>query len=114
MKSENSAPISLDALQQHVKASPPISLDQLKSLLRPKECVDNVLWAEDQIRDNWQSLTRNQIDALKTYAEIQFKKLSKTLPDIRSIEHNAGQDHGKVQFIINYGVTDERNASKTV
>lgn len=78
-----------------------LTIEQLRERLRPSDALDVLQEVQDTLADQWENLSKNQIDALKLQADIQFKLLSKIIPDVKSMDHNIGDGSSKVNFIIN-------------
>lgn len=106
--------------------SQPLTVSELADKLTSTEILRRDLRVEEAIRDlndvgallraQWQTMTRNQIDASKLRVELARIKLAKALPDLKSMEHSTGVgENDKVQFIINLdgGKPNGRNA-KTI
>lgn len=58
----------------------------IRAKINPYECLDNLKDISDTFTQQWQELRKNQIDALKENANIQFRLLAKVLPDMKSVE----------------------------
>lgn len=89
------------------------AVDQLRDRLRPFDAVDTINEIQIIIKDEWRMLGKNQIDALKLQSDIQFRKLSKLLPDLKAMDHSVGDTASKVNFIINMSGTTV-NTNETV
>ena len=81
------------------------AVDQLRDRLRPFDAVDTINEIQTIIRDEWRTMGKNQVDALKLQSDIQFRKLSKILPDLKAMDHSVGETASKVNFIINMSGT---------
>lgn len=79
----------------------PLSIEELRVRLRPHKCSEIINEVESTLRDEYYNLGKNQIDALKLLVDIQFRKLSKFMPDLKAMDHNVGETASKVNFIIN-------------
>jgi hypothetical protein len=77
------------------------TLEQLRERMRPFDALDIINEVQDIVRDQWEVLGKNQIDALKLQVDIQCRKLSKVLPDLKAMDHSVGESASKVNFIIN-------------
>jgi len=78
------------------------STEALRKDLRVEEAVRDLNDVGLLLRSQWQTMTRNQIDANKLRVELARIKLAKALPDLKSMEHSTGSgENDKVQFIIN-------------
>jgi hypothetical protein len=78
-----------------------LSLEELRSRLRPADALDKILEVSGILQDQWEMLGKNQIDALKAQAELNFRLLAKTIPDMKSIDQSAGSAPAKVNFFLN-------------
>jgi hypothetical protein len=77
------------------------SIEQFRERLRPQDALDILEEVQNTVRDQWEVLSKNQIDALKLQSDIQFRKLAKIIPDIKAMDHNIGETASKVNFILN-------------
>ena len=50
-------------------------------------CLSNIAWVEEQVRERLSTLDLGDVPALKLYADIQFRKIAKVLPDLKSVDH---------------------------
>jgi len=106
---ENHTPINVNSLDKKT-----VALDQLRDRLRPFDAVDLINEVQDTISEEWRTMSRNQIDALKLQADIQFRKLSKLLPDLKAMDHSMGDTASKVNFIINMPNSSTATGDKRV
>jgi hypothetical protein len=90
------------ATLEDLKAGP-LSVDQLRKQLRVNDAITDINDVATILRDDWESLSKNQIEACRLRVDIARIKLAKVMPDIKAIEHTAGGDTSKVQFVINMG-----------
>lgn len=81
----------------------PLSVDQLRKQLRVNDAISDMNDVAQILRFDWQDLSKNQIEACRLRVDIARIKLAKVMPDIKAIEHTAGGDTSKVQFVINLG-----------
>jgi len=77
------------------------NLEQLRERLRPFDALDIINEVQGIVQDQWEQLSKNQIDALKLQTDIQFRKLSKIIPDVKAMDHGVGDTASKVNFILN-------------
>ncbi len=78
-----------------------LNAEELRTRLRPFDAVDIINEIQAIIQTEHRSMGKNQIDALKLQADIQFRKLAKILPDLKAMDHQMGDTASKVNFIIN-------------
>ena len=90
-----------NALNLSIENQKQFTVDQLRERLRPFDALDLINEVQQIVQDEWQNLGKNQIDALKLQCDIQFRKLSKVLPDLKAMDHNMGETASKVNFVIN-------------
>lgn len=90
------------------------NLAQLRDRLRPFDCLDLINEVQDIVQDQWEVLSKNQIDALKLQTDIQFRKLLKILPDLKAMDHAVGESASKVNFIINLDGIKPEKETKTL
>lgn len=102
MTIDTDKPISVANLAEKASTT---SVDLLRDRLRPADAITAIREIEGILLDEWRGLTRNQIDALKLRTDIQFRKLSKVLPDLKAMDHNVGDTASKVTFVLNLGET---------
>lgn len=81
----------------------PLSVDQLRKQLRVPDAISDMNDVAEILRFDWRDMSKNQIEACRLRVDIARIKLAKVMPDIKAIEHTAGGDTGKVQFVINMG-----------
>ena len=93
--------MSQNALQLTAEDQKKFTVDQLRERLRPFDSLDLINEVQEIVKQEWETLGKNQIDALKLQFDIQFRKLSKVLPDLKAMDHNMGETASKVNFIIN-------------
>lgn len=89
----------------------PISVSELTERTDTPDALRRHLDVESAVRDlnevgrllysQWATLNKNQIDANRLRVEIAKVKLAKALPDLKAMEHSAGDSADKVQFVIN-------------
>jgi len=72
----------------------------LRARISPSDCLSKLAEVEGIVQQDWSILRKNQIDALRLQADIQFRKLQKILPDLKSTALTVGDSDSKVQFII--------------
>ena len=65
----------------------------LRDKLKAGEYIKQIDEVSTTLQAQWQSLDRDQLSGLKLIADINFKRLNKVLPDLKSIEVNATVDH---------------------
>lgn len=82
-----------------------IEQDLIRKRLRPAEYIMRIEEALEELRTHWQTLTRNQIDALKAGIDGNGKLLAKCLPDLRAIEVTPERE-SPVRFIFADGAVD--------
>lgn len=70
----------------------------LRAKLRPADYLARLTEIDEILATHWQTIQKNQIDALKAAAEINHKMLSKSLPDLKAIEI-APEREAPVKFI---------------
>jgi hypothetical protein len=70
-------------LTERSKTYPEITRQRLQAA----KALTNLAWVEEQIRNRLQQLDLGEIPALKLYADIQWKKIDKCLPDLKQVEH---------------------------
>ncbi len=90
-----------NALQLNDIDKKQFTLEQLRERMRPFDALDIINEVQDIVRDQWEVLGKNQIDALKLQVDIQFRKLTKVLPDLKAMDHSVGESASKVNFVIN-------------
>lgn len=83
--------------------SSPLSVDQLRKQLRIPDAIADINDVAGILRSDWDNLSKNQIEACRLRFDIARTKLAKVMPDIKAVEHSAGGDMSKVQFVINMG-----------
>lgn len=66
--------------------------EALREELRAREYLRQIQDVADVIDENWASIEANQINALKLKADLNFKRLAKCLPDLKSVELTGGSD----------------------
>ena len=93
--------MSQNALQLSAEDQKKFTVDQLRERLRPFDSLDLINEVQEIVKQEWETLGKNQIDALKLQCDIQFRKLSKVLPDLKAMDHNMGDTASNVNFIIN-------------
>ena len=76
--------------------------DALRARIDGKTCLTKIDSIDQTFSEEWRSLGKNQVDALKARAEIQFRKLAKVLPDLKSVEVRSDPE-APVRFILNTG-----------
>lgn len=50
------------------------------------QALHNLEWVEAEIRQRLQQLDLGEVPALKLYADIQWRKIDKCLPDLKQVE----------------------------
>ncbi len=73
--------------------------EALREELQAKEYLRQLDEIDKEITENWRSLSSENTSALRLKADINFKRLSKCLPDLKAIEHS-GDDGGGLKVII--------------
>jgi len=74
--------------------------DALRAKINGRNCLTVIDNIDKTFSEEWRSLGKNQVDALKARTEIQFRKLAKVLPDLKSVEVRADPE-SPVKFILN-------------
>lgn len=73
----------------------------IRKRINPHDCLSKIHTVEDVLAEEWATLTRVQVEALRLQADIQFKKLMKVLPDMKATELSvSSSDNTKVRFVI--------------
>lgn len=98
MDTQPSNVISIDSLRQDA-----MSLDMLRPQLKIQEALQDLNEVAEIVRNDWEILNKNQIEANRLRVDIARIKLAKVIPDIKAIEHSAGDKSSRVQFVINLG-----------
>lgn len=65
---------------------PRITRDRLQA----GQALRNLQWVEEQIRDRLQQLDLAEVPALRVYADIQWRKINKCLPDLKPVDEATG------------------------
>lgn len=78
-----------------------LSLEELRGRLRPADALDKIMEVSEILQDQWEVLGKNQIDALKAQADINFRILAKSIPDMKSADSTSGSSASKVNFFLN-------------
>ena len=74
--------------QARIKRADLIKKEQQEAIrqkIQAQQCLNQIERAEAMLLD--ENRDSNSIQAAKALADIQFKKLTKVLPDLKSIEH---------------------------
>ena len=79
------------------------SAEHLLNRLRPGDAIAEIEWVEGILKETHALIRRNDLDSLKLYSDIQFRKLNKILPDVKATDHRFGDTASKVNFVINLG-----------
>jgi hypothetical protein len=90
--------VTLESLQ-----SGAINLDQMRSQLRINDAISDLNDVANILRYDWETLSKNQIEAQRLRVDVARIKLAKAMPDMKAIEHSVGDPTSKVQFVINLG-----------
>lgn len=98
MNTENVIPIA-----DLVKVDQTIPLDLLRSNLRVHEAVNDLIDIANQLRTDWEFMSKNQIEAQRLRADIARLRIAKFVPDLKAVEHSVGDAQSRVQFVINLG-----------
>ena len=80
-----------------------MTLDDLRARVRPTDCLDEIHNVDVILKDQWQDLRKNQIDALRLRKDIQFSLLNKLFPDLKAVDSGGNEPKSKVQFVFNLG-----------
>lgn len=85
---------------------------RLRKRLDPLKYLDILDDIDELLAEQWQFLGKNQIDSLKLRAEVQFRRLQKSLPDLKAVEMVAEPD-SPVRFIFSDGAKTVDKDKKT-
>lgn len=77
------------------------TVEQLRTRLRPFDSIDLINEVQNTLKAEWRSLSKNQIEALSLQVNIQFRKLTKVLPELKATDHTISGGNSKVTFVIN-------------
>ena len=83
--------------------------DQLRAAIKPQSCIDKLVGIDSIIADEWRSLGKNQIEALRLRADINLRLLAKELAD-RKASEITGEGNAPVQFVFSVN----RSAEETL
>jgi len=61
--------------------------DVARENIRIGICLSKLDWIEKQVETRLSTLDLGEVPALKLLADIQFRKLAKVLPDLKSVDH---------------------------
>lgn len=64
--------------------------------------LSNIAWTENELRTRYREMDLAEVPALKTYVDIQFRKLAKVLPDLKAVELS-GQLETALKITVNVG-----------
>lgn len=67
--------------------------EDLRETLQAKAYLNNLNKIHDRLKSKWHLMTNEQTAASKLQADINFRLLSKCLPDLRQIEINGELNH---------------------
>lgn len=82
-----------------------VDVASLRRQMRPDDAVYDINDVAMIVRENWEHMSKNQIEACRLRVDIARLRLSKFIPDLKAVDHTVGGDTSKVQFVIN--LTDE-------
>ena len=71
--------------------------EALREELKAREYLRQLDQVNDQLTENWQVLSSEQVSALRLKTDLNFKRLSKVLPDLKAIELT-GDDGGPLEL----------------
>lgn len=74
----------------------------LRDRIKAGDCLRQIDVIDEVLSTDWQNLSKSQIDALRLRADLQFGRLRKVLPDMKSIEVQ-GDAEAPVKFVIDTG-----------
>lgn len=83
--------------------------EQLRAAIRPQSCIDKLIGIDAIVADEWRSLGKNQIEALRLRADINLRLLAKELADRKATEVT-GEGQAPVQFVFSVS----RNAEESI
>lgn len=63
----------------------------LREQIDAEKCLETIGEVEKVLAEQWESIGRNQVAALKLRVDAAFKKLAKILPDVKAVEHDPGE-----------------------
>lgn len=71
----------------------------LRKRLRPAEYISNIEECMEHLRAHWQTMGKNQIDALRAIIQANSELLDKSLPDLRAVDMTPEKE-APVRFLI--------------
>jgi len=69
----------------------------LREELQAREYLRQLEMVDSEITENWRSLSSENVSALRLKTDLNFKRLAKVLPDVKSIEFS-GPDGADIPF----------------
>lgn len=82
-----------------------VELEVLRKKINPFTRIDALLEIDGLLETGWRTMTKNQIDALKARADVQFRLLTFAMPTLKGVEMNMGKNAMPVKFVFNSGST---------
>ena len=86
--------------------------EMLRKKVNPAKCIDNLQQVSSILQENWRTLSHNQIDALKNFAQVNNNLLQFGMPTLKATEISAAPA-APVKFILNVGGKKEEVAVPT-
>tara|TARA_R110002012_G_scaffold28010_15_gene88836 strand:+ start:334 stop:618 length:285 start_codon:yes stop_codon:yes gene_type:complete len=75
--------------------------EALREELKAREYLRQLDIVDGELSDNWNSLSSENIAALRLKVDLNLKRLLKVLPDLKSIEHS-GDESEPMQVVIKH------------